>query len=493
MTLADYSSPRLWCLTALLASQAGCLALPGVGGEEVVPVRPPVSALVPVRFDAPADTLPSPRAVEQQKAADKLESGRGLTLDQAINATLLHDPKIRAGLELIAQANGDALTASLSPNPTLSVNQTLLPLTRPFTVDRQGGPPQLDVGVAYPIDWCVFGKQAAMMVSAGLGVRVSEADFADLIRQRVRETSQEFYNVLEARALLELARNDLQTKQQTEEIIRKARAAGGRTEVDLDRIRLETLLSRQVVRESEANVSSSVSRLRALTGRRDFEALGVAGELGDAPKDPVPDLRDAVSLAQKNRPDIRSDHWKIAQADADTRVEDVKACPEVTTRIGYTRQFQQKAIGFPDADSYGVGVDISLPICNRNQGNRLKARSVASQRRHELEGDLVDLRSEVELIVVEYRTALRTAEVYADVQTELARKVRDRIQEAFRLGSRTLLEVLDAQRAYRETLRSSINSRAAAWRALYKLRSATGSQVSTHERTVPEPVPPAGK
>ena len=416
-----------------------------------------------------------------------------LTLDQAINATLLNDPKIRAGLELIAQANGEALTASLAPNPTLTASGTLLPLTHPFTVDRQGGPPQLDVGVAYPIDWCVFGKRAAAMVSAGLGIRVSESDFADLIRQRVRETSQEFYNVLEAEALLGLTRNDLRTKEQTEEIIRKARAAGGRTEIDLDRIRLETLAARQAVREAEANEASSLSRLRALTGRRDFVALRVAGKLGAAPTDPVPELPDAVALAQKNRPDIRSDHWKIAQADADARVEDVKACPEVTTRVGYTRQFQQKAIGFPDADSFGVGVDISLPICNRNQGNRFKARSVAVMRRHELEGDLVDMRSEIELILVEYRTALRAAQSYADEQIELARKVRDRIQEAFRLGSRTLLEVLDAQKSYRDTVRASINSRAAAWRALYKLRSATGTQVSTHERATTEPVPPAGK
>ena len=35
----------------------------------------------------------------------------GLTLDQVVNATLLADPRIRAGLESINQANADALTA----------------------------------------------------------------------------------------------------------------------------------------------------------------------------------------------------------------------------------------------------------------------------------------------------------------------------------------------------------------------------------------------
>ena len=42
-----------------------------------------------------------------------------MSLDQAIGATLLADPKIRAGLEAIHQANADLLTSSLPPNPTL--------------------------------------------------------------------------------------------------------------------------------------------------------------------------------------------------------------------------------------------------------------------------------------------------------------------------------------------------------------------------------------
>jgi cobalt-zinc-cadmium efflux system outer membrane protein len=103
-----------------------------------------------------APSAPSPTPTPTQAPAE-------LTLDQVINATLLADPKLRAGFEAINQANGDALTASLKPNPTFNINQTLLPLTRPFTVDEQGGPPQLDIGLAYPIDWFLFGKRAAAM------------------------------------------------------------------------------------------------------------------------------------------------------------------------------------------------------------------------------------------------------------------------------------------------------------------------------------------
>ena len=128
-----------------------------------------------------------------------------LTLDQAINLCLINDPKIRVGLEGINQAHADALTASLRPNPEMSVGGTLLPLSRPITPQQPGGPSEFDLEMGYPIDWFLFGKRAAAMASASMGVCVSEADYADLIRQRVTEAALAFYDVLEAQALLDVA------------------------------------------------------------------------------------------------------------------------------------------------------------------------------------------------------------------------------------------------------------------------------------------------
>src|SRR5262249_9476871 len=207
----------------------------------------------------------------------------GLTFDQAINAALLADPRIRAGLEAINQANADLLTSSLLPNPTLSSDIQLLPLTRPFTVDRQGGPPQTDYHVSYPIDWFLCGKRAAAMASAAAGVRVSEADYTDLVRTRVRDTAVAFYDVLEAKGLLDLARKDLENLRRVEAAVRKAREAGGRPQVELNRVSLEALKSEQTLREAEKTLAVAKAALRARLGRRDPDpAFDVAGDL-DAP------------------------------------------------------------------------------------------------------------------------------------------------------------------------------------------------------------------
>ncbi len=402
-----------------------------------------------------------------------------MSRDQVINAVLLADPRIRAGLESISQANADALTASLKPNPTFNLNGTLLPLTRPFTVDRQGGPPQLDVGLAYPIDWFLFGKRAAAMQSAGLGVRVSEAEYADLVRRRVLEASTAYYDLLEAKALVDLAGQDLENLVRVENVTEKAVEGGGRPRVDLDRIRLDRLRSEQGLRDAMNKSVAATATLGALLGRADADpAFNVAGAFAREVAE-VPLTADAAfAFAIEHRPDLSALQWKRQQAQADTVVEDRKAYPEITPVVGVTRQFQQKAIGFPDASSFGVGLSMTLPVHDRNQGNRAKAASVVVQNQYEYQAGVVALRAEVVQADQELRTAAANARAVAGEQLKLAEQVRDSIAQAYAAGGRPLIDVLDAQRNYRETYRLYINSRAAYGRAAVKFNATLGKQVT---------------
>ena len=272
----------------------------------------------------------------------------GLTLDQAINLCLMNDPKIRAGLEVINQAHADSLTASLRPNPEMTVGGTLLPLSRPITPQQPGGPSEFDVGVAYPIDWFLFGKRAAAMASASMGVCVSEADYADLVRQRVTEAALAFYDVLEAKALLDVARQDVENLERVEAVTRRAVENGGRPQVELSRVRLELLGSRRSRREAESTLVNAKAKLRALLGRCEADsAFDVAGTLdGPLTAEALP-VDEAYVMATENRPDILSLRRKVAKAQADVVVERRNGLPEVKPSFGMGYQFQQ-AIGTTD-------------------------------------------------------------------------------------------------------------------------------------------------
>ena len=180
------------------------------------------------------------------------------------------DPKIRAGFEAIHQANADWLTSSLPPNPTLLTDGIFLPLAAPSRRHNPGGPTQMDVQVGYPIDWFLFGKRAAAMASACLGVRQSEADYADLVRQRVtddrdrllrRGGGQRRCSSWPARTPTNLTRLEAAT--------RKAVDAGGRPVVEFNRVRLDLLKSQQDLREAESALAVAKAKLRAQFGRTD--------------------------------------------------------------------------------------------------------------------------------------------------------------------------------------------------------------------------------
>lgn len=432
---------------------------------------PPKGKKPPGALQVPVPLTPTPQPSEAPP-------GTRLTVDQVINAVLVSDPRLRAGFEAVNQANADALTASLRPNPTLFTDAQLLPLTRPFTATAQGGPPQQDVQVTYPIDWFVFGKRAANMAAAALGVRVSEAEFADRVRLRVTEAALGYYDVLEARALLDLAHENVTSLEQVEAALAKGVEAGGRPRVELDRLRLDLLRSRQSLRDAETALVTTKARLRAMIGRTDADpAFDVEGSLEAPLTATPPPSEEGFAVAVRDRPDIQALRLRGAQARASVEAERRQAFPQVAPMFGYTRQYQTKAIGFPDANSWVAALTMSLPISDRNQGNRAKAASAVAQVGFEYQAALADLRAEIETAARDYLAARANAEAVSGAQLRLAREVLGSVQKSYAAGGLPLLDLLDARRNFRETYRAYITIRAAYWRAVYRYGATIGQQI----------------
>ena len=214
-----------------------------------------------------------------------------------------------------------------------------------------------------------------------------------------------------------------------------------------------------------------------MLGRADADPdFDVQGSLDEPLAATLPPPDEGFEMAVRNRPDIESDRRKIAQATADMTAQRKAAYPPVSPMFGYTRQFQKKEIGFPDANSWTAAMTVGLPLYDRNQGNRLKAYSTFAQSQYGLATDLATLRAEVETTAQEFRAAKANAESIGADQLKLATDVRTSVTRAYQAGGQTLLDFLDAQRNFRETTRAYITSRAAYWRAVYRYRAAIGQQ-----------------
>ena len=319
--------------------------------------------------------------------------------------TLQSDPKLRGAMETIRQAQGDFVTSSLLPNPTVQVNGVFLPL-RTFTPASPGGPPELDVIATFPIDWYLFGKRAAAMANAQIGVAVSNADYCDQVRQRLANT---------ASAILRRAGSpgDGETRggRPGEPATRRGHYLGRRQirRFGDDRGRANSAFRARCPARGPHARRRRWRRTRPNCGPRSAAPgrspqFEVAGSLEVAkPAAPI-SLSEAIAVAEQNRPDIISLRRQIAKARSGIEVERTKARPTVSPSLGYQYQFQE-CNGVADASSYTAQMNVSVPIFDRNQGNIAKAQSVLAQSCFNLQAQLVQAEADIEQAVGEFQAA----------------------------------------------------------------------------------------
>jgi cobalt-zinc-cadmium efflux system outer membrane protein len=220
------------------------------------------------------------------------------------------------------------------------------------------------------------------------------------------------------------------------------------------------------------------AQLRALMGRQGLDpTFDVAGTLAVGRAVPPPPLEAAVQIAYEWRPDMVAAWRRINHAQALVTLEDTHRFPELAVQTGWTYQDQRKAIGFPGEPSWNTGFSFPLPVFDRNQGNRWRARSELSQAQMALDARRLEVQSEVEQAIAAFEAAYRIVTSDAPQQLETARSVLNRIEEAYREGGRTLFELLNAQQTYRETYRLQINAEVSYWKSIHQLNAVVGQQI----------------
>ncbi|MBY0502564.1 MAG: TolC family protein [Bryobacteraceae bacterium] len=208
---------------------------------------------------------------------------------------------------------------------------------------------------------------------------------------------------------------------------------GAIAESDLIRVQLEASRLALIANQAKLEADQAVIRLQREMGRREFGAVECSDAL-EPTATPVTTL--ATALAQ--RPEMRLARKIGEVAGGQTLLQQALAKPNVDGLFGYKR-----ASGF---DTLIVGVQVPLPVFNRNVGNI--ETSLAEQR-----AATGAIRSTEALIAAEYAAvvseiALRESQLRQSAEPLLARaRENARVAEAaYRLGGTDILRLLDAQR-----------------------------------------------
>jgi outer membrane protein, heavy metal efflux system len=434
---------------------------------------------------------PKKDSAGNEPANGKSGPKKKLTLPTAIEMCISNNFRVLAGAERVQMAEADFITNSLIPNPSLFSDCQLIPLQH-TDVKNQLGPSEWDTLVSFPVDWLLFGKRVAAMQAARLGVEVSSADHADILRTQVAMTVDAFYEVLMDEAYFKLAEKSLEELEALEKVTVEMAKNKKVADMDVDRIKLavhEALLERH---DRELATDIAKARLRPFLGRtaadEDYE---VEGALTVQAIVPPMKLHEAVALAEANRPDLLAGRRSIDQANATVELEQRKALPQVAVQPGWSYYDQKHMNGMNNGSMFDIGISMSLPITDRNQGNIRKAQALVHERLLSYHGDRADALAEVEASVATYDDAVEHLTLFNTPETlKAAYDLRKTSETAYRSGDRKLIELLDAHKAYVDRLGHVIEFESTYWRALNKLNASVGL---TGRNSTTGPEQPNGK
>ena len=390
-----------------------------------------------------------------------------ITLDQATQMALAHNHNLLAARTTVQQSEAQEITANLRPNPTLFTDWEYLPLVHPeggilnYLADSTEG----DLGMSYLFE---RGKKRQHRLQAAKdATAVMRSQVADNERGLTFEVAQLFINVQLAQSTLDLAQQDLKSFEKTVDISEKLFKAGGSSENDFLKIKLQLLQFQQDVEQAELAKTQALSDLRQLLG---YESVPADYDVtGAFDYQPLPlTLAELQAKAIENRPDLRAAVQGVTAAGSQLALAKANGKVDVTGSANYSHVNGLSAATF--------SVSFPLPIFDRNQGEIARTRYAITQAQEQqvaARGQVMtDVRDAYEAVESNDRVARYFRSGYLDV----SQKNRDISEYAYRRGAASLLDFLDAERSYRATQLAWRQTIAAYLTALEQLREAVGAR-----------------
>jgi cobalt-zinc-cadmium efflux system outer membrane protein len=401
-------------------------------------------------------------------------SGAGaqtLTIDEAVDEAVRHNLSLMAQKASLSVADAQMLTARLRPNPVASFSADHLDLLGTgFDETNNGGPPEIAVRVDLPIERGA--KRERRMDLASASKVLAEAQFGDAVRTLRSDVTLACVDVLAARATRDLVADNLRAFEDLARVNRARVTAGSLAPVESTRSEVARLQFRSTAVRAELELQTALARLRTLLGRPPADPVEVSGDLR-LNVAAVPAVAEVQRLALATRPDLRSLELGQARSVADLRLQEAIGRIDYTVGAEYRRQ--QGISG--RSNSLGFFVSAPLPMLNRNQGEIARAGAERNQLSQQTAAVRAQVLSEVDIAYREFTT---NRDLVAAIERDLiqpATSARDISTYTYRAGGSSLLELLDAQRAFNDTMQSYLDAQAGLRRAAAHLNSAVGTEV----------------
>jgi len=370
---------------------------------------------------------------------------------------------LKAEAERIVAAKGLKQQAGLIPNPEFQFsNENLRPgQTYAQDVDTLAF-------LTQPLD--ILGKRKQRIAVAEGGINRSQAQYELVRLQIVQRVRLAYWAARGAQETRDLLKTSVKNFQEILDYHSARLNMGMISEQDFLRVRLES--ERLQIAANLAAIEATRARVQLLRemGQTDFSEVVLTDPLkaSDAPLAAV-DLPQVLA----RRIEMRVATATVEEARAKARLEEVSARPDLNLIYGYKRtQLPDTASG---TNTAVAGLQITLHLTNRNQGNRAAATVELRRQEQLLAATEADVRADYYSTLQEYE--LRRNEVVTTLEPlrQHAQNISEIAQGAYAQGGTDLLRLLDAQKAGLDAELAYVQGMVAYQQSIANLQAAEGA------------------
>lgn len=413
-------------------------------------------------------------ALGQRASQAVLDPVRGRTVDELVTRALAQNGELLAGLHQVAAGRGGVTQARLKANPSFEVTDAQ---------SVAGGMNTFMIGGSLPLE--LYHRRERRIDVAQSGVKMLELEQAERERRLRSEIETKFGEVLASvrnlqvtEELLEVNRKGLDLTQ-----IRADQGAAPPLEANLLRVEVNRIDALRVDLEGKLDVS--MLELKSLVGSQPEEELRLKGSLESGLPDPS--RGPAIQQVLNTRPDILSLRAAEQVASAKLRQAETEARPDASVSANYQRMDSSFDVNGLNAAGQlrpvqgifhflSVGVSITLPVRNKNQGaiETAVAQVDEAKRRREY-AELIATR-EVAAALLTREKAQEGLRIFREGVRDQAAQNLDVVRRTYELGRTQLLDVIAEQRRFIEVETGYTEALSRFYQATVRLRTVTGGQ-----------------
>lgn len=353
---------------------------------------------------------------------------KSLQFREAYQCVIDNAMRIKAAEAEIGIREAEQLQAGLYPNPNLTI-----------AADELGGSSRWDdnaMSIGITQLFLMGGKRSARLRVADAAQSETRWELEIMKCDLYAELQHAFINSAAAQERLVIAEDLQKIAEQTFETVSSKASLGKASSIDAKKTEIALKTSRLFLTKREAELKQAKLQLAALWNSNSPEFARVDFGLYDiSPPPPFNQLAEELN----SNPDLSRSHAELSKTWESIELERAQSVPDLAVYIGVSTEC------FTQDPTLSIGIDIPLPIFDRNQGNIARATHRYNQMIFKQMDLVSQLKTRLAVLYQEWKNAYTQAAQLKDIVETTANETYKLAEESYKLGNSEYLDFLDAR------------------------------------------------